>query len=158
MKIFRSLKFWLALSLSLNLLFIGMGLGAASRAHRHSGPEGMRPPSNEVTAILRALPKGEREELMRDFREIARPPKPQNIDELADLIAAEPFDASAVGAYFNANRARNDERIGAAQDRLLASLQSMSLTERQSLAENLRHMPRREGERHKKRDQKKHQN
>ncbi len=137
----KSTKFWLIVSLCFNLIFMGVLVGGAFRAKQMRYHQ-MAPP-NEVTAIIRSMSKDGRRDMIEGFRRGGEPKSRANIDELAALIDAEPFDPSKVQAYFEANRLANDDRVTRAQNVLLENLTNATDAERDQIAENLRHMPKR---------------
>lgn len=139
----KSLKFWLLLSLALNFLVIGMVVG---RAAFGGDNERMRPPINEIAAIFRALPEDGRQVLGARVkgRIVAhRRDRPGfDIEEIADLIGAQPFDPQALRAVFAQRRANNDAIAKLAHEDIVSAILGLDRTERQKVAERLRHLPR----------------
>ncbi len=145
----KTMKFWLVVSVCFNLLLIGLLFGGVTRAKRMGVG---KPPPNEVSAIIRVMPEEKRNAMFEGYRRMGAPLARADIGELADLIDAEPFDAQAVQAYFNRNRAANDERVMQAQSVMMNALSEMDDAERDQMAERLRTMPRHKGGGHKKWD------
>lgn len=141
----KTTKFWLIASLCLNLVLIGILAGGVFKSRQMRG-EGA-PPANEVTAIMRSLPPENRRDLIENFRNGDHPKPQPDINVLADLIEAEPFEPARIEALFDETRGANDARIRQAQSALLASIAQASVEERRQIAENLRKMPKREGAR-----------
>ncbi len=139
---FKSTKFWLIVSLCVNMIFIGVFAGGVLH-ERHDVPKRGGPPPNEIAAIFRAMPKETREGFVGEFRDHQPPHRHADLGELADRIAAEPFDENALRQYFDEARRSNDQRVVDAQNALILSLSQMDADERQAMAERLRNMPKR---------------
>lgn len=136
----KSTKFWLIISVCFNLLLLGLFAGLWSKAQHEKDAH---PPRNEMTAIIRVMPKDNRDALFERYRGAPQQPPRADIEQLADLIDAEPFDSGALREYFKTNRQANDRRVLAAQEIMVQNLELLSDEQRSLMAEELRHMPQR---------------
>ncbi len=139
----KSAKFWLIISICVNLLLVGWIGGGIWRFKHRS--DRIQVPANEVSAILRAMPNENRRDLLGEMRREPRGSVHPDMQALADLIDAEPFDSDAVRQFFDRSRLRNVERVKNAQDAMLNALENMSPAQRDIMAQKLRHMPKRPG-------------
>lgn len=137
----RVLRIALILSLALNLAVIGVFVGAVvkfrdggppQRVDFSLGPLGRALAAEDRRAIGRAL-RG-REDLRhggpRDWR--------ASLDELATIVAADPFDPEALRRHLNGIRGQGAALIEAGQDAMVERIAGMSAAERAALAERVR--------------------
>ncbi|MDU9007144.1 periplasmic heavy metal sensor [Sedimentitalea todarodis] len=135
-------KLWLRLllgaSLALNLLVVGLAIGAALR---FGGPEGARRPPTVLGATLyRELPREDRRAIREAMRGAALdrgPDRKTAARQVADLVRATPFDATAVEMLFSQQAARRDEWQTLANAVLIEHLGRMSEAERAAYADRI---------------------
>lgn len=143
----------LPLSLALNVLVIGLVIGALLRGPDHAP----RSVDLSLGPLTRALDEADRaalgERLRGDLEAGRRPPPPgmaARAGELRAVLAAlraEPFDAEALTARLDAQRARARDWADAGQAGLVAHLSQMSPAQRAAFADRLEAEFRSRGER-----------
>lgn len=134
----RGIRVALALSLALNLALAGLLAGGMVRSHM--GREG---PIDGLGPLARALSPDDRKALREGFKQsghdwkVFKKTARQDLETLAGLIAAEPFDRAAVEAVLARQSDAVAERVRQSQRLLLDRIASLSPGERAAFAERL---------------------
>lgn len=147
------MKYLLIVSLGLNLLVAGLAVGSYFAPHHHKsgfhGGMGMR-------MLVGSLPDEKRSQLRDHFKE-NRSTKRANgktiqrsMDDILQAIAAQPFDAIALQAAFDAQKEQSKSIAKDAQNTFVAIISAMSNDERRAYVKNLKER----GERYRKRRKK----
>lgn len=134
----RWFRLLLGASLALNLLVLGVVIGAVLR---FGGPDGARRPPPMLGATLyRELPREDRRgirEAMRD-RSVGRGPDRKTAAlQVAQLVRATPFDATALETLFSEHAARRAQWQTTANAVLLEQLGRMTEAERAAYADRI---------------------
>jgi uncharacterized membrane protein len=136
----KRVKFLLAASLALNLAVAGVVVGAAIKSH------GDRPPSvNDLNygPFSDALTRDQRKQLRRTFLEGGpslrdmRAQMRADLENVATALRAEPFDAAAMRAAFDAQNKRISGRVALGQQAMMELILSMSPADRADFADRL---------------------
>lgn len=134
----RGMRVLLVLSLAFNLLIIGLAVGAVLSG----GPKGHR--DARMPAHVRALDLEDRRAIGRDIRAAYRAGSfgkravRQQSEQLAELIATQPFDRAAVGALSDEIEATKRIRFEVAREIWLDRIEGMDPKARAAYAERLR--------------------
>lgn len=136
----RWVKWLVGVSLALNLIIISLGAGAAMRFHKHGGQHGG---VATIGKIMHALPS-ERRDAARSLLKEAKPGlKPYRQarraaqTNLAEVIAADPFDPAAATAAFENLRRQDDLTKTAAHGVMVEILSLLTAEERAEVSERL---------------------
>lgn len=136
------MKIALAVSVALNLAVVGMAGGAAWRFHSDGGPSGpvrdlgFGPFSEALAPDDRAAMRKEFFETRGDFRQVRREMRADFTAMLAAL-RAEPFEATALQAVLDRQRARGAEMAEVGSRLLGARIAAMTADERRAFADRL---------------------
>ncbi|MEM7295230.1 MAG: periplasmic heavy metal sensor [Pseudomonadota bacterium] len=150
----RIMRWALVASLGANLLVGGVIAGAALSDRGYGGSERRGGPpimGNGAGPLLRALPAEERRSLAHAMRRSARDAGlsrrsvKAELDQLATLLEAAPFDAAALALALEGQGARLSEVRAAAQGYLIERLEALSPEARAEIAAKLRDMAERGG-------------
>jgi uncharacterized membrane protein len=136
----RSLRLLLVGSLALNLLVIGI-IGGAALTGRGPGPLGGY--SMTLGPFAQALDRADRDAIRDELRARVdlRPPSGRDrqaaLRDFQTALRADPFDASAVQAIFEDQRARAGAAMVAGQEALLRRIAAMTPAARAAFADRL---------------------
>ena len=149
----RGLRVALFVSLALNIAVAGMVAGAL---FRHRGDFDRAPPQDiSYRPFTDAFTDADRAALRQSFASRLdqvrawRAERAAQNDALLEMLRADPFDRSALGARFAEERDRASERAAFGQTLILDRIAAMTASERRAFADRLeremRHRDRRPG-------------
>lgn len=146
----RVIRVVLILSLALNLAFVGGVAGLALRGGpSERGLQAGGAGTGTGGPLARALPHDVRKELGRDMRDFARSiglrrsNVRENMNRLADIVEAAPFDAAVLAAELEAQKALVGQLQANGRDLMIQTVTGMSDSARQEMAQELRRIAKR---------------
>ena len=147
------IRLLLGASLALNLLVVGLAIGAALR---FGGPEGARRPPPVLGATLyRELPRKDRRAIRETMRETPYdrgPDRKTTARDVAQLVRATPFDATALQTLFEEQAIRRSDWQSLANTALVQQLGRMSAADRAAYADRIENSLNRRRDKGKKRN------
>lgn len=138
----RRLRLLLIASLAVNLLIVGAVVGAGMFMKRHGPPHGMRRGEDfGLMAFTRTLEPERRKEIRKELRNARKEIRPlmeaieEARSEAATVLAAEPFDRTALKIAADKVTEREQTLKAAALNVFLDQAEKLTAEERKSLSE-----------------------
>ncbi len=140
----RQWPLWLIVSLMANMILVGLLAGFLIQAGPKDKPDG--PPRERISWGERGDPN--REAIRRVFKEAFKASGEERMArvelrrQLAEAVLADPYNADAVREAFSNLRSADDSVNEATHEAMVGLFASMTMEERQHMAEILRRGPR----------------